>query len=202
MNLEAQSNHEHAVDLEVALDFVNTLELCDTRSHAEYGRTHDAIDSPSAAVTWLVARDLLHVGALQAADGAGILDRAREVRAAFRELFDAAAESRPPASYALEIVNGLLASREVPALEADGDTIRLSHRHVADPLDEAFARLADPIVDTIAEQRTDRFRVCANDRCRYVFFDESRAGRRRWCDMSSCGNRAKAARHRARAKAS
>ncbi len=202
MNLEALSIHEHAVDIEVALDFVNTLELCDTRSHPEYGDTHDALATPSDAVTWLVDRELLHAGALPTADPAPILDRARTVRAAFRELFDAAAESRAPASFALETVNGLLASREVPALEADGHTIRLSHRHVADPLDEAFARLADPIVDTIAEQRTDRFRVCANDQCRYVFFDESRAGRRRWCDMSSCGNRAKAARHRARAKAS
>jgi hypothetical protein len=35
-----------------------------------------------------------------------------------------------------------------------------------------------------------------------VFFDQSRSGRRIWCDMASCGNRAKAARHRARAKAS
>jgi len=29
-----------------------------------------------------------------------------------------------------------------------------------------------------------------------VFFDGTKNGRRRWCDMSSCGNRAKAARHR------
>jgi predicted RNA-binding Zn ribbon-like protein len=34
-----------------------------------------------------------------------------------------------------------------------------------------------------------------------VFFDSSPTGRRRWCDMATCGNRAKAARHRARAKA-
>jgi predicted RNA-binding Zn ribbon-like protein len=34
-----------------------------------------------------------------------------------------------------------------------------------------------------------------------VFYDESPTGRRRWCDMSTCGNRAKAARHRARRKA-
>jgi predicted RNA-binding Zn ribbon-like protein len=34
-----------------------------------------------------------------------------------------------------------------------------------------------------------------------VFFDESRGGQRRWCDMATCGNQAKAARHRARAKA-
>jgi predicted RNA-binding Zn ribbon-like protein len=32
-----------------------------------------------------------------------------------------------------------------------------------------------------------------------VFFDSTKNGRRRWCDMSTCGNRAKAARHRKRA---
>jgi predicted RNA-binding Zn ribbon-like protein len=31
-----------------------------------------------------------------------------------------------------------------------------------------------------------------------VFEDESRAGRRRWCDMATCGNRAKVRRYRAR----
>jgi predicted RNA-binding Zn ribbon-like protein len=31
-----------------------------------------------------------------------------------------------------------------------------------------------------------------------VFFDGTKNGRRRWCDMGTCGNRAKAARHRAR----
>ncbi|MGO9207446.1 MAG: CGNR zinc finger domain-containing protein [Candidatus Limnocylindrales bacterium] len=33
-----------------------------------------------------------------------------------------------------------------------------------------------------------------------MFYDASPTGRRRWCDMASCGNRAKAARHRVRAR--
>jgi predicted RNA-binding Zn ribbon-like protein len=68
-------------------------------------------------------------------------------------------------------------------------------------LDDALARLADPLVQEIQSGRGDRIRICDNDTCRWVFFDESRAGRRRWCDMATCGNQAKAARHRARAKA-
>jgi predicted RNA-binding Zn ribbon-like protein len=40
-----------------------------------------------------------------------------------------------------------------------------------------------------------RIRRCANDRCLWLFVDTSKTGTRRWCDMSSCGNRAKAARH-------
>jgi predicted RNA-binding Zn ribbon-like protein len=38
-------------------------------------------------------------------------------------------------------------------------------------------------------------RQCANDACRWLFLDGSRNASRRWCDMSACGNRAKARRH-------
>ena len=42
-------------------------------------------------------------------------------------------------------------------------------------------------------------RTCSDERCGWLFLDPS--GRRRWCEMASCGNRAKAARHRARQRA-
>jgi predicted RNA-binding Zn ribbon-like protein len=34
-----------------------------------------------------------------------------------------------------------------------------------------------------------------------MFLDVSKSGRRRWCDMATCGNRAKASAHHARVKA-
>jgi predicted RNA-binding Zn ribbon-like protein len=40
-----------------------------------------------------------------------------------------------------------------------------------------------------------RVRRCANDACLWLFIDGSKNGTRRWCDMASCGNRAKAHRH-------
>ena len=40
----------------------------------------------------------------------------------------------------------------------------------------------------------DRIRAC--NRCGWLFLDSSRGGRRRWCSMSTCGNREKASRHR------
>ena len=45
-----------------------------------------------------------------------------------------------------------------------------------------------------------RVRQCANDKCLWLFLDESKSGTRRWCDMSACGNRAKAQRHYAKVK--
>lgn len=38
---------------------------------------------------------------------------------------------------------------------------------------------------------------CADDRgCGWLFLDTSKAGRRKWCSMEDCGNRAKVRRHR------
>jgi hypothetical protein len=45
-----------------------------------------------------------------------------------------------------------------------------------------------------------RVRRCAGPACVLLFHDVSKAGRRRWCDMAACGNRAKAAAHLARSR--
>ena len=49
--------------------------------------------------------------------------------------------------------------------------------------------------DLVVGDRRGSVRQCANDRCRWLFLDASRTGSRRWCEMRSCGNRAKARRH-------
>jgi predicted RNA-binding Zn ribbon-like protein len=54
--------------------------------------------------------------------------------------------------------------------------------------------------DLMMSGKLDRVRRCANDKCQWLFLDDSRGGTRRWCTMSSCGNRAKAHRHYARKK--
>jgi len=40
-----------------------------------------------------------------------------------------------------------------------------------------------------------RIRICAGENCGWLFVDSSRSGRRRWCDMATCGNVAKARRY-------
>lgn len=56
-----------------------------------------------------------------------------------------------------------------------------------------------PIVESAAsvltrEDLRSRVRLCSGPRCAWAFLDFSRRGNRRWCDMSVCGNRAKAQR--------
>lgn len=54
--------------------------------------------------------------------------------------------------------------------------------------------------DLLTGARLGRVRRCANEKCRWVFLDDSKSANRRWCSMSACGNRAKAHRHYVRRK--
>lgn len=129
-----------------------------------------------------------------------MLARLIATRTALRDVAHAVAHERTPERAAIDEVNRALASRERIELVAADDGCRLGHSHVGDAVDDVLSRIAEPIVREIGGGHEDRIRICANDTCRWIFYDESRAGRRRWCDMATCGNRAKAQRHRARQK--
>jgi predicted RNA-binding Zn ribbon-like protein len=193
------TSHAHAGDLEAFLELVNTLEYSD-------GEPQEHLQSAADAVEFFASRGLAHREALvevaaHSHAGEDRLERVHAVRSAAREVWDAIVEHRSPDRDAVERVNAGLRHPPLVELTLSGDGCGVGHRHVGDPWDEAITRTLEPFVAAVAAGDVDRFRICANDGCRWVFRDESRAGRRRWCDMSSCGNRAKAARFRARRKA-
>jgi len=197
------ASHDHEVALEEAFDFLNTYEL-------EAGSWVEHLLTTDQAFDWIKARDVIHAALLEAARqklandpvaAERTLSKIHRVRDALRKVTYAVADDRPAPTSALAEVNRALRAREIIELEPAADGIRVGHRHVGDPVDDALARLAQPVVQAIASGNEDRIRICANDECRWVFYDESPTGRRRWCDMATCGNRAKAARHRAKRKA-
>lgn len=177
------------IELGDALDFINTLE------HSRDGDT-DHLSSLAVAIDWLEAHGAL--GRPIAMAEVSDLSDIRAARAAMRDVADAVAHGRPADPAAVARVNALLAKRDVPELRPSPDGVEIGARHAADPVADALGHLVEPLVEVIAEGAIDRLRVCANDTCRWVFYDTSRTARRRWCDMSTCGNRAKARRHRER----
>jgi predicted RNA-binding Zn ribbon-like protein len=54
--------------------------------------------------------------------------------------------------------------------------------------------------DLLVGPQLARVRECSNDKCLWLFLDDSKNGTRRWCSMQACGNRAKAHRHYLRQK--
>ena len=194
-------HHRHGASLEDTFDFLNTAELDGS------GRPVEHLSELLDVTAWLGAHGLLHpsrrapLEAAPPARAAALLDHVLEVRAGLREIVEALVAGRPVDDAALAAVNGVLRARSVVELVRGEGGITLSHRHTGDPLEDALAAVAEPLVGVISTGETERLRICANDGCRWVFQDTSRTGRRRWCSMASCGNRAKAARHRARRRA-
>ena len=198
----ATSDHIHdVVPLETAFDFLNTIEL-------ENGALVERLTSLDTALAWLadagVASDATAITALAGSPAArnALLARLITTRTALRDVAHAVAHEEPPPRTAIDEVNRALAARERIELVAADDGVRLGHSHVGDAVDDLLARIVEPIVREIGNGHDERIRICANDTCRWLFYDESRAGRRRWCDMATCGNRAKAQRHRARQRES
>ena len=190
------SAHTHTADIDTTADFLNTLSIDD-------GATVEHLATADDAIAFLAGRGLAHEEAVRGqATSVGErqwLERVRLTRSALRVLWDAEVEHDAADPAAIAAVNAVL--REAPRIELviGDDACGIGHRHTADdPTGEALARLVEPFIAAVAAGTTGRLRICANDDCRWAFEDTSRAGRRRWCDMTSCGNVAKARRYRAR----
>jgi predicted RNA-binding Zn ribbon-like protein len=180
------------------LDFVNT----DTGA-----RGTDALHDFDRFVRWLEAAHVLDAErassmqrrAMQQPAGAlAVLGDARRVRAVLRTLAErgiAMADARFEALSEINRVLGRSAGTRRVELRDDGNYARAFV-----PVGDAFAGLLIPVVESAADalilSELARVRRCADPRCGRVFQDETKNGRRRWCDMATCGNRAKAARHR------
>jgi predicted RNA-binding Zn ribbon-like protein len=59
--------------------------------------------------------------------------------------------------------------------------------------------LAEAIANLVCNEDFRLIRECEGKACVLYFLDKTKAHARRWCSMALCGNRAKAAAHRARA---
>ena len=61
----------------------------------------------------------------------------------------------------------------------------------ADPVAATLSLVARDAVDLVTSPAIERVRECADPTCGALFVDNSRPGKRRWCSMGACGNRAK-----------
>ena len=126
----------------------------------------------------------------------GFFESALAIREAIYRLFIAVAAGEPAADADMATINGALA--EAPArlrLVRDGD----AYAWDVPAKEPSIAGLLTPVLWSAADLLTRgehaRIRRCANEKCLWLFFDRSKSGTRRWCDMNACGNREKSHRH-------
>jgi predicted RNA-binding Zn ribbon-like protein len=130
-----------------------------------------------------------------------LFDDALALRESIYRIFLNIGEGSTPAVRDLDVFNAALA--DTPrrlGVSARGGTYSWLVASPPPSLGGALAPVIWSAADLLTRATERRIRRCANDKCRWVFVDRSKGGTRRWCDMNSCGNRAKAHRHYARSK--
>jgi predicted RNA-binding Zn ribbon-like protein len=178
-----------------ALDLVNTL-------RERWRRRVETLVTPADLGLWL-ERAGRPLGADASPVTPELLDDARALREAIDACVQAVAERAPLPKAAVERIDAWLAysgGRPQLGLDADGVPV-LGERPAGHSPRRALGAIALDAAQMLGrpEERA-RVRICASDTCSARFYDRSPAGRRRWCSMRTCGNEAKARRHRARAR--
>jgi len=176
-----------------ALDLVNTL-------RERWRRRVETLVTPGDLGLWLACAGVLAEPLPVAPE---VLDEARALREAIDACVTAVVEdTRLPADAVALIDRWLVHAGARPqlALDAAGTPV-LGERPAADSPRRALGAIALDAAQMLGGRaERARVRICASDTCSARFFDRSPAGRRRWCSMRTCGNEAKARRHRERAR--
>jgi predicted RNA-binding Zn ribbon-like protein len=188
---------------DLCLDYANTLAW---RGSAPEESLKSAADLfgwcvGSGVTPERIARRLRARGDAHPPRAAKLLSDALALREAIYRIFHCVGAESAPADADLMLLNDALA--RAPKRTRVGRSGREFGWRV-DGLGPDAASLLAPVLwsaaDLLVGTNRARVRYCANDRCRWLFLDQSKNRTRRWCSMQSCGNRAKAHRHYLRRK--
>lgn len=180
----------------VVLDLMNTVAMVD-------GRLVDTLEADEQVLKWLhLAGFPGSTKGSRAYPAGAIVAAARELRETIRDAVVRRISGKP---INLRPLNDILAkglSYLSLASQNDG-TLRLQRLWRADTAERLFSPLAEAAAELLANGDFSLVRKCESDGCVLWFYDRTKSHHRRWCSVSTCGNRNKVAafrRRRAEAK--
>ncbi|MCW3099466.1 MAG: hypothetical protein JWL77_5084 [Chthonomonadaceae bacterium] len=181
----------------MALDFVNTEVV-------KRGRIVNLLQTFEDLVSWLRQAGAIDETAEAEAlrqwsgtpEGTRTLQYALHLRGVLRAMAQQITENLQVPADALEAINTTLRRRRGYTQVVPGDEgyRRLFHLEVEEP-EDLLVPVAEAAGDLICHGDLSLIRKCENPKCVLYFADTSKNRARRWCSMSVCGNRAKAAAH-------
>ena len=157
-----------------------------------YRAVFEVLRAPEDLAAWTKTSLGIEVERVSAKD----LTEANRLREAIWQCADAQIGGGPlPREHVAEINH--FASRPPPIPQIVKD-----HEHRwANPVTyrQVLSMVARDAVDLYTGPTAHRIRRCTGTNCSLIFVDRSRPGKRRWCSMDRCGNRAKVSAFRNRA---
>ncbi len=183
----------------LCLDFVNTVSWRGTEEPYDELSTYADLlrwSERAGALSRDQARATRRSASRHPGNATAVLTRARDLRDAIYRILLAWKKGRPPRAADLALLNASAPARSNIAWRRGN----IDWVTAATPrLDSMFWPIVWSAADLVTGGESRRLKSCGSDACGWLFYDESRSGRRRWCSMSDCGNRAKARRFYTRA---
>lgn len=196
-------NKKHAANLTLlggrsCLDFTNTLDWRGSDQPVEF------LDSYQDLVAWSIhagtisAKEASHINQLskkRLSKQTKVLRKAIRLRETIYRIFSSLSDGKPAPNDDLIAFNKFLSqtmknsqivrTKNGYQLDSKGEMTKLGW--ILNPLIHSAA-------DLLVSEELKRVKKCGDPACGWLFLDTSRNKSRRWCNMSDCGNRAKAKR--------
>jgi predicted RNA-binding Zn ribbon-like protein len=181
----------------LCLDFINTVSWRGDRDDPG-----ERLTSYAELLHWALRARILDASASKRlmrsaerrpAEALAIVERAIEFREALVRLLLA---GKRAAAADVATVNSMLAAAPArSAILVGSRGYTWTDGSSDDALDSPLRSVVWSAADLLTSENLSRVRHCADARCHWFFLDASPSGKRRWCSMQECGNRAKARRH-------
>jgi predicted RNA-binding Zn ribbon-like protein len=188
-------------DWETGLAYVNTVDwrldplrrrdfLGDFRALLDFCLRQGLLSQESAAILAASAKREPEVGKAAFSEGVSLREDV------YGLLVAVAHGSAPDASAIGRLWSLMLEALASENLVWTGKGFALEIHLETETLRAPLYAIARRSLDLLLSPSLERLRICAAPDCGWLFIDTSKNGKRRWCEMRTCGNRAKARRHR------
>lgn len=186
----------------LCLDFINTVEDRPLEKRVDLLTTYtDLWNWAEQAHLVRDQQQCLRIAQREPQEAEAVLLQAIEVREALYHIFFAVARHEQPENTDLAIMNEALAeAMSYASLLPQGEEFTWVWPDLGERLDSLLWPVLRSAADLLTSDLRHTTRVCAADDCLWLFLDTSKNHSRRWCNMNSCGNRAKARRFSERKK--
>lgn len=169
----------------LCIDFTQTGGETGIRAYWE--RFHQ----PSDLADWFAASPL-QLGGIQIS--LAEFNQALLLREAIWRVAESILHKETPSTANIDLINQIAAKPDLPPQLVSEDLKKVWHSTIT--ATAALSTIARDAIDLFSGELRSRIRECENPKCRLMFVDASRPGKRRWCLMKRCGNMIKTSRYR------
>lgn len=171
----------------LALDLANTISWRNTSREVDHLATFDDVLAWSKEVG-LIGDDFVASPPEQRT----LLEQVLALRKAIRAAGSAIANGLDPLQSDLDVIREIAASAlRQASLSGTPCTLHF------EGINRVTGAIAWSALDLLRGDELSRLKQCPPDECHWLFIDRTKNGSRRWCDMGTCGNRAKKMAYRA-----